>query len=130
MKEKIRIHEMDDREYRRYQLLRKKRLEARNKTIIFAFIFCFMFVLSFLFRTTYSSANHAEEMKYKYFKVISVGCDDTLWDIAGQYMDSSIYSSKKAYIDEVVRINGLKDASVVKNGQKITVPYYSTEFIQ
>ena len=98
--------------------------------MIICVIFCIMLFLSFLFRTTHSSANQTDEIRYKYFTVISVGANDTLWDIADQYIDYSVYKNKDAYLDEVARINGLKDASCIQNGQKITMPYYSSEYIR
>lgn len=129
MRQALRIHEMSDREYRRYQLLRRRKIELKNRLMIFAVIFCFMMFFSFLFQTMRSSANSTDEIKYKYYKLISVEADQTLWEIADRFMDCEVYRDKAAYIAEVVSINGLSDASSIRNGQKITVPYYSTENI-
>ena len=50
----------------------------------------------------------------------------TLWDIADDYM-SEEYSDKRAYIDEVMKINQLT-SDKLSYGSTICVPYYSSEY--
>lgn len=69
-------------------------------------------------------------MKFKYYTSITVQNGETLWGIADDYIDYSQYKNKNAYISEVMSINQLDDASDIISGQKLTVPYYSSEFIK
>ena len=58
----------------------------------------------------------------KYYKTICVEEGDTLWDIAGEYVNGTGVS-RQEYIDEVCRLNGL-DADEIQAGEYIVVAYY------
>ena len=129
MRQNLRIHEMDDREYKRYQTMRKRKLALKNRITIFSLVFCFFLLFAFVFRTVHSSANTGDDIKkYKYYTVITIAEDETLWEIVDEYIDLAFYKDKAAYIAEVVQINHLSDASLIRNGQKLTIPYYSMEY--
>lgn len=66
----------------------------------------------------------AKTASTKLFTCITVQEGDTLWTIAEDYMTEE-YSSIQDYIDEVVRMNDIKDASDIKAGSNIAVPYYA-----
>lgn len=51
---------------------------------------------------------------------------ESLWDIANEYMTEE-YDSPKTYIKEVKSINSLTDVDKIYAGQRIVIPYYSTE---
>lgn len=127
MRTNLKIHEMSDLQYRNYKIRRRKKMEFKNRITALAFAFSLILILLFVFRTVHSSADNTT-IKYKYFTVVSIKAGESLWDLADEYMDLSVYEGKNDYIDEVVRINNLKDPSSVRNGQKITIPYYSTEY--
>ena len=50
----------------------------------------------------------------------------SLWDIANEHMTEE-YDSPKTYIKEVKSINSLTDVDKIYAGQRIVIPYYSTE---
>ncbi len=51
---------------------------------------------------------------------------ESLWDIANEHMTEE-YDSPKTYIKEVKSINSLTDVDKIYAGQRIVIPYYSTE---
>ena len=58
----------------------------------------------------------------KSYKTICVEAGDTLWDIAGEYVEGTGVT-RQEYIDEVCRLNGL-DADEIEAGENIVVVYY------
>jgi cell division protein YceG involved in septum cleavage len=60
--------------------------------------------------------------KEKCYKSIMIEYGDTLWDIAGEYYDSSVYTIPE-YIDELKSINGLKTDDI-KSGSYLVVSYF------
>lgn len=69
---------------------------------------------------------NTEEKRYKYYTTVYVTRNMTLWDIAEEYITEE-YSDKRAYIDEVMEINQLKNDKL-SYGSTICVPYYSGEY--
>lgn len=61
---------------------------------------------------------------YKYYQTYTVQNGDTLWKIAGKFAHDE---SRNEYIKEVAELNDMSGSYVVA-GQKLIVPYYSTEF--
>lgn len=108
--------------------LRRRREMRRN---IFMCLLTVMLVISlsliFFGFGTKAQSNDAE-ISYKYYKSITVEDGDTLWDYAKMYADDEHYTSKQAYIDEVIKMNALTDTEII-SGQYIILPYYSYEFI-
>ena len=87
-------------------------------TIVFALMIVMMWFSSI-------QVFEGEEETYvvnKYYKTICVEAGDTLWDIAGEYVEGTDVS-RQEYIDEVCRLNGL-DADEIKAGEHIVVAYY------
>ncbi len=69
---------------------------------------------------------------YKYYTNITVQQGDTLWAIAEKQLadedTSTAYKNKRSFIKEVISLNHLKDGNYLLAGQKLIVPYYSTEY--
>lgn len=59
----------------------------------------------------------------KYYANIEIQPGDTLWEIAGTYMDSH-YANRTEYLNELMSLNHMSDSLIV-SGQKIIVPYYA-----
>ena len=84
--------------------------------------------------TTFSGGilAHAQEREktqpiyYKYYTSIQVKEGDTLWEIADRYLCGQ-GTSRDAYIQEIMQINGLK-GDTIRTGQYLTVVYYSTDY--
>ena len=70
---------------------------------------------------------HAEEKYVKplnrYYTSIMLSQGDSLWDIAGQYLEGSGYS-KQEYVEEIMRMNGLRDERI-HSGEYLTVVYFA-----
>lgn len=71
-----------------------------------------------------ASAGDQPEL-HKYYTSIQVQRGDTLWDIADRYTADG-RMDRKAFIDEVTALNGLKDGQI-RSGDYIVVTYYSEE---
>ena len=77
--------------------------------------------------TKATTQDESNDVYYKYFKQIEIEAGDTLWDIAGEYMENGPYQSRKEYMEEVASINQLK-STTIKAGQHLLIPYYESEF--
>jgi cell division protein YceG involved in septum cleavage len=77
--------------------------------------------------TKATTQDESNDVYYKYFKQIEIEAGDTLWDIAGEYMENGPYQSRKEYMEEVASINQLK-STTIKAGQHLLIPYYDSEF--
>lgn len=64
--------------------------------------------------------------KAKCYTSIRVNANETLWEIADQYMTED-YISKQVYISEIKKINHLVDDTIY-TGQHLSIPYY--EYIE
>lgn len=74
---------------------------------------------------TKSNSDFPENNRCKYYTIIEVEKDRTLWDISQEYMTDE-YLNWGQYADEVMLINNLSSTHL-KCGDVLAVPYYSTE---
>ena len=120
--------EPDEWERRRYaRILRLRRARVSKCLTALAMIcstVCMILICSAAYGALDSNANNS----FKYYAKVNVEAGETLWDLAGVYMDEVHYADRKNYIDEVCSINHLKDADSVAEGQTLIVPYYSQEY--
>lgn len=111
------------------KILRNRRKEVfLHKIIIAASSFILLSILSIIILGFSSSAeNNVPE--YKYMKLVTVGYDDTLSQIAiDNYNDQNNmhYASIDKYIEDIACINHI-EPDHINAGSIIIVPYYSTE---
>jgi nucleoid-associated protein YgaU len=125
-----RVTEMNDREYRIYKRNLRRQQEIRRRTAVLAATFFLVLLTAVSYSSIKSNAGNGNDMKFKYYTAITVQSGDTLWSIADDYIDYSEYKNKEAYIAEVKSINRLDDTADIRSGQKLTVPYYSSEFVK
>lgn len=130
MKTHKRVTLMNDREYRIYKRNIRRHRELKRKLTLFAATLCLIMICAISYHSIKSSATSGDSMNFKYYTSITVQDGETLWSIADDYIDYSQYKNKNAYIAEVMNINQLADASDIISGQKLTVPYYSSEFVK
>ena len=116
------------------RFIAKKRMDMRRKLLILLAVLTALLV-GFIGGSvvTANAKTHQEESKvqentvrYKYYTSVYITRNMTLWDIADDYM-SEEYSDKRAYIDEVMKINQLT-SDKLSYGSTICVPYYSSEY--
>jgi hypothetical protein len=131
MKEQKRIYEMTDRELRAYKRKKRRQQEQRRRLVSLLMAVCLVAVCVVSYHSLKTSANTgAEEINLKYYTGITVKSGDTLWNIADEYIDYNKYKDKEAYISEVCSINNLEEAAEIRAGQRLIVPYYSSEFVR
>lgn len=110
----------------------KKRRQREVRRNIFLLCLSTFIILScaLSYRAIVSNAEDKNAVvSYKYFNSITVEEGDTLWSIANTYNDGVHYDSNQDYINEVISINHLSDASEIQVGYNLIIPYYSTSFV-
>ena len=119
-----------ERERKNYIRKIRRQREIRRNIILAIVTAAVIAIFTFSYHSLVSSASTgSEQVSYKYFTSIQVEAGDTLWSIAEEYADEEHYSSYKEYINEVKRMNKMKDDSIVC-GQYLIIPYYSIEFVK
>ncbi|MGN0334735.1 MAG: LysM peptidoglycan-binding domain-containing protein [Lachnospiraceae bacterium] len=68
-----------------------------------------------------------QEVFYKYYTQIEIQEGDSLWSIAGKYMENGSYETRKEYMDEVAELNQLTSTKIIA-GQHLVVPYYDDTY--
>ena len=110
----------------------RRRREAifRRQIIVLALLGSFIiFMASFMLGTIMTDAqsdNYSPE--FRYYKTVTVHSDETLWDIAELYFSPDNYRSMNQYITDICHINNLGDPDMIRSGEAIIIPYYSSEF--
>lgn len=131
MREQKSIYDMSDRELRAYKRRMRRQREIRRKCFTFLMTICLVTICAVSYHSFSTSAHSAQEdINFKYYTSIHVAYGETLWDIADNYIDYNEYKDKNSYIAEVRSINHLEDESDIRAGQRLIVPYYSTEFMK
>jgi hypothetical protein len=85
--------------------------------------------LSVLFYSTVSQAGTGEDIRFKYYKCITVPAGASLWSISEEYMDENHYDSVNEYMNEMMHINRLTEEDTLRTGQSLILPYYSAEYL-
>lgn len=113
--------------YKRERIRRKKQIIERILLTI-----CLVTLLVIGSSAILTKANTADEAQkekiyYKYFTEIEIKYGDSLWNIAGEYMQNGPYESRQDYIKEVAQINQLSGTKIIAE-QNLIIPYYSEEY--
>lgn len=128
MKEQRNLREMNDRELRSYRRSLRRQRERRRRWKSLTFLLLAVFCMAMVFAASYNTISSSAGNGFKYYTQITVNAEDTLWKIADDYMEESVYRDKNHYIEEVRRINHLDEEDVIWAGQKLVVPYYSKDY--
>lgn len=110
--------------------MRSRRMAVRKQRITLLTIILVVLVMltgCIIFGATKTQAAPAETT-YKYYTSIQVQKGDTLWNIASNYMTEE-YVSVNDYIDEICEINHIAESDI-HSGQYLTIPYYSSEYLE
>ena len=104
--------------------LARREAQVRAQKCCIALTIVFVIIVGILFGTSIQVFAGKEDtpVVHKYYKTICVEAGDTLWDIAGEYMENSDIS-RQEYIEEVCRLNGIQ-ADEIYAGEYIVVLYY------
>lgn len=77
--------------------------------------------------TKATTTEEAKNVYYKYYTQIEIENGDSLWEIAGRYMEHGPYETRTDYMNEVVKLNQLSNTTIIK-GQHLVVPYYESAY--
>ena len=101
-------------------------------------ILAVVLVLSCCFTALFATAKPAiaekkqQDELYKYYTNITVRQGDTLWEIAEERLKdeqtASGYKTVHSFVKEIIALNHLKDRNYLMAGQKLIVPYYSSDY--
>lgn len=107
--------------------LARREAEVRAQKCCIALTIVFVIIVGILFGTSVQVFAGKEEtpVVHKYYKTICVESGDTLWDIAGEYVEGSDMS-RQEYIDEICKLNRIQ-ADEIYAGEYIVVMYYEVE---
>lgn len=128
MRELRDLREMNDRELRSCKRSLRLRKKRRRRIKSMAFLLLAVVCMAMIFAASYNTISSSASGGFKYYTQITVTAGDTLWDIAGTYVDGNVYQDRNSYISEVRRINHLDEEETLLAGQKLIVPYYSMEY--
>lgn len=130
MRTSVNVSEMNEREFRKYTRALRLKKERRRKclTALISTVatVCMVLICSVSYRALDTNANDG----FKYYTGITVEAGESLWEIAGEYVDGVHYNSRESYIAEVCSINHLTDENAITAGQMLILPYYSNEYVQ
>lgn len=126
---KVRRGMISEREYKNYRWKVRRQREVCKHILVLVFTICLIvgMVVSYHSIITFAETDADEDsLSFKYYTEIEVAYGDSLWSIAQEYADDH-YRTSLEYIKEVKNINHLC-TDVIKEGQKLIIPYYSNEF--
>ena len=113
------------REAKLMRIRRKRKRRALIRRIRRAVLVLAAAFFLWLILTGFTGVSVTKDPVYRYYTAVTVRCNDTLWEIAQQHMTEE-YSSVKAYMKDIMEVNNMK-TDAVYYGQKLILPYYSTE---
>ena len=102
--------------------IRRAKLMLRG-TLLTVCIIALLAICSSAILTKATTADDPEKVYYKYYAQIEIQKGDSLWSLAGEYMENGPYESRKEYMEEVAEINQLSSTTIFE-GQSLIVPYY------
>ena len=121
----MRSESAQQRKYKRERIRRGKQIFER--ILLTICIIALLAIGSSVLLTKATTTEEAKEVYYKYYTQLEIVEGDSLWDIAGKYMEHGPYESRKDYMNEVVEINQLSSTTIIK-GQHLVVPYYEASY--
>lgn len=108
---------------------RKQQRERKKLLLMILLTLLMIFSIGFGFGTLFTKAQEPEQNHgHKYYTSIQIEKGDTLWDIAGEYMDTAHYQSRTDYMNEVLSINQMTNSKIV-SGHSIIIPYYADQIM-
>ena len=120
---------IDEREQKRYSRILRLRRERRIKLLKLSAALLVAFCMIIICAASYNVLDSHANDGFKYYTSVTVEVGDSLWQIAGDYIDSH-YDSRESYIAEVRSINHLADNDNIYAGQILIVPYFSLEYVK
>jgi hypothetical protein len=108
--------------------IRRRRIAMCQRISLAVIVSVILFLIFFAASTMVIDAqSEAFEPEYKYYKVLTVHADDSIWKIASENMSYEHYETLDDYISEICAINNILGDKIYA-GDDIVVPYFSKEF--
>lgn len=102
---------------------RRKSVKAVQSAVVIVLVLLCVSFAGLKFSAININAKGSETGGYdKMYKSVMVEQNECLWDIADRYMGVG-YSDKRAYVDEIRRLNKLSGDDI-HYGEYICIPYY------
>lgn len=117
----MRSERAQQRKYKRERIRRTKQIIER--ILLTICIIALLAIGSNALLTKATTTDEAKNVYYKYYTQIEIQDGDSLWDIAGEYMEHGPYESRVDYMNEVVELNQLSSTTIIRD-QHLVVPYY------
>lgn len=121
----MRSESAQQRKYKRDRIRRGKQIFER--ILLTSCIIALLAIGSSVLLTKATTTEEAKEVYYKYYTQLEIVEGDSLWDIAGKYMENGPYESRNDYIEEVMAINNLSGSKIIE-GYHLVIPYYDSEY--
>ena len=121
----MRSESAQQRKYKRDRIRRGKQIFER--ILLTICIIALLAIGSSVLLTKATTTEEAKEVYYKYYTQLEIVEGDSLWDIAGKYMENGPYESRNDYIEEVMAINNLSSSKIIE-GYHLVIPYYDSEY--
>lgn len=121
----MRSERAQQRKYKRDRMRRTKQIFER--ILLTICIIALLAIGSNALLTKATTTDEAKDVYYKYYTQIEIQDGDSLWEIAGEYMEHGPYESRNDYMNEVVELNQLSSTTIIK-GQHLVVPYYESTY--
>ena len=121
----LRSERAQKRKYRRDRSRRTRQIIER--VLLTVCIIALLAIGSSVILTKATTTEEAKDVYYKYYTQIEIADGDSLWEIAGKYMEHGPYESRKDYMNEVVELNQLSSTTIIA-GQHLVVPYYEATY--
>lgn len=115
---------------RKYERERARRTKQIMERVLLTICLAALIAIgssTMLTKATTREEAQSQKVYYKYYKQIEIQSGDSLWMIAGEYMQNGPYESRKEYIDEVAELNQLTSTMIIR-GQHLIVPYYDDTY--
>lgn len=117
----MRSERAQKRKYKRERIRRTKQIFER--CLLTVCIITLLAICSSAILTKATTADDAEKVYYQYYTQVEIQKGDSLWSLAGEYMNNGPYESRKEYMEEVAELNQLSSTTIYE-GQTLIVPYY------
>ena len=117
----MRSESLQKRKYKRDRIRRTKQIFER--CLLTVCIIALLAICSSAILTKATTTDDAEKVYYKYYTQVEIQKGDSLWSLAGEYMENGPYDSRKEYMEEVAELNQLSSTTIFE-GQSLIVPYY------
>ena len=110
--------------------IKHKRTHHVQQHMIALFVFTLLIAFFLIGNSiiTFAGAKSNQDL-HKYYTSVQLQKGDSLWSLASEYAPKDVVS-RKQFINEVCRINGISENNTLHSGDYLIVSYYSSGYPQ